>query len=88
MSNVKCPSIPAAALAADAALAAYLRTLADRQAAELNADAPRSSVARWSVAPLSRAHYQRVIPLREARLERLALSSRAEPRAAQRRGAR
>jgi hypothetical protein len=80
---VKSPSSLSAALAADAAIAAYLRALADRRAAELTPEAPASAVVeRWSTAPLTRGRYQRVVPLREPRLER-AVNLRGEPRAAQ-----
>lgn len=77
MPIVKSPSSLSAALAADAAIAAYLRALADRRAAELSA-----VVERWSTAPLTRGRYQRVVPLREPRLGRV-VNSRGEPRAAQ-----
>lgn len=72
-----------AALAADAAIGAYLRVLADRRAAELMPSVPSSGVVgRWSAAPLARGRYQRVVPLREPGLDRV-VSSRAEPRAVQ-----
>jgi hypothetical protein len=43
---VKSSSLSSAALAADAAIAAYLRSLADQSAAALVADGPSSSLAR------------------------------------------
>jgi hypothetical protein len=77
-----------AALAADAAIVAYLRALADQRAAELTPEAPPSgTVGRWATAPLTRGRYQRVVLLREPRLERV-VSSRGESRAVQTREAR
>lgn len=87
MPTVKTSSSRSTALAADAALAAYLRTLADRRAAELDSKKPASAVGRWSAAPLARARYQRVVPIGECRLQR-AVSSRGEPREAQTPGVR
>jgi hypothetical protein len=85
---VKSSSSLSAALAADAAIVAYLRALADQRAAELTPEAPASSaVGRWSTAPLTPGRYQRIVPPREPSLER-AFSSRAESRAAQTRAVR
>jgi hypothetical protein len=76
-------------LAANAALVAYLRTLADRRAAELTAlPPPSATLERWSVAPLARGRYQRVVPLREPRIERIAINSCGEPHVVRTRGAR
>lgn len=88
MPIIKRSSSLSAALAADAAIVAYLRALADQRAAELKPEAPASgTVGRWVTAPLTRGRYQRVVPLREPRLERV-VSSRGESRAAQTREAR
>jgi len=85
---VKSPTSLSAALAADAAIAAYLRALADSRAAQLAPEAVAiAAVGRWSSAPLTRGRYQRVVPLRGPRLERV-VSWRGEPRAAQTRGVR
>jgi hypothetical protein len=78
-----------AALAADAAIVAYLRALADQRAAELTPEAPPSgTVGRWATAPLTRGRYQRVVLLREPRRLERVVSSRGESRAAQTREAR
>lgn len=88
MPTVKTSSTLPTAMAADAALAAYLRTLAEARAAALAAEPSASAgLGRWVAAPLARGHYQRVVPLRELRLQR-AVSLPGEPRAAQQRGVR
>ena len=89
MTIAETPSNRKAALAADAAIAAYLRALADQRAAELTRPAPSSRVDETSAAPLPRRRYERIndfsrtsfFDLRElarrVSLLRLAVNSRA-----------
>jgi hypothetical protein len=85
---IKPSSTLSAALAADAAIAAYLRALADQRAAELTGLRASAAGGRWSTAPLTRGRFQRVVPLHEPVIERIGVSSRAEFRAAPTRQAR